>query len=114
MILLLFYRTIFYASSAAETISPVRNIVFTLAYYELVCYHHTDYQADESAQEPSSFPEFRPDQGSFLYQLFEGEVLACTNCGATSSGGELSEINRDLKILERELMNLPKILNNED
>ena len=59
-------------------------------------------------------PECKQKFPVSLYQLFEGEVLACTNCGATSSGGELSEINRALKILERELMNLPKILNNED
>ena len=57
-------------------------------------------------------PECQQKFQASLYQLFQEEVLVCPNCGATSSGGELSEINRALKRLERELSNLQKSLNN--
>ena len=48
-----------------------------------------------------------------LQSLFPGEVVVCPICGAASSGGELSEINQALKLLERELIliNLNKSLN---
>ena len=49
-----------------------------------------------------------------LYQLFPGEVLICPTCGATSSGGELSEINQAFKKLEIEILGMQQILENRD
>ena len=49
-----------------------------------------------------------------LYQLFYGTVYTCPTCGASSIGGELSEINRGLKKVERELRNLQETRNKGD
>ena len=49
-----------------------------------------------------------------LQQLFPEEVLVCPICGATSPGGEVSEINQAFKKVEIELLNIHNILNNDD
>jgi len=49
-----------------------------------------------------------------LHQLFPGEVFICPICGATSSGGKLSEINQAFKGLEIEILNIEEILSNWD
>ena len=49
-----------------------------------------------------------------LHQLFPEEVIVCPICGATSSGGEVSEMNQAFKKVEIELLNIQKILNNDD
>ena len=47
-----------------------------------------------------------------LYQMFRDEAfIICPNCGATSSGGELSALNRAFKELEIEPLNINEIKN---
>ena len=47
-----------------------------------------------------------------LYHMFpEATFIICPNCGATSSGGELSALNRAFKKLEIELLNIHEINN---
>ena len=48
-----------------------------------------------------------------LRHLFPEEVVICPICGATSSGGELSEINQAFKKVEIELLDIQKILDSE-
>lgn len=54
-------------------------------------------------------PECKQKFQVSLNQLLHGAALVCPVCGATSCGGELSEINQDLKKLEGELRNLQRV-----
>ena len=49
-----------------------------------------------------------------LYQLFYGAVYSCPMCGASSIGGELSDINQALKKVERELQHMQENRNKGD
>ena len=49
-----------------------------------------------------------------LYQLFPEETVICPICGAISSGGALSEINRSFKNADIELLYISGIIDHSN